>query len=522
MLDMMNCRGFTRLMLLAGLSAPGLPAYAQVPQPTGVDFVTVTIVTPVAGAIVSGTIPVEANVGGVGASTVTGVQFKLDGANLGEPDSTPPYAVSWDTTGASDGSHTLTAIARDMSGFEHRSEPVVVTVANVQPPAPTGGRIEENDASVSYSFGWTGADNTWFGWSGGSAMQTRLPGARVTFRFTGTSVTWIGYRSGRSGIARVYVDGELFSEVDLFARNDEIHVPILTVKGLSNASHSLTIEATGLMNSEAVSGDIVIDAFDVPAPVVSHLQETDPDVGYTAGWSPANAGIAWSAGAAIATSVAGAQAEIRFNGTAISLYGYRAPDAGIARVFVDDVLAQSVDLYSPTHAVQGVFFTASGLTDGNHRLVLEATGERNDASGGALVVLDSFDVTRPGVRFQETDPEVAFTGSWMLGNRNRTWSEGTAAVSGTAGAQASFTFSGTSVSWIGFRAARTGIANIYLDGMFVAEVDTYVAAEGYQDTAYSISGLAQGTHTLTIEATGRRNPAATNNYVVVDAFDVRP
>jgi hypothetical protein len=76
---------------------------------------------------------------------------------------------------------------------------------------------------------------------------------------------------------------------------------------------------------------------------------------------------------------------------------------------------------------------------------------------------------------------------------------------------------------VGFRAARTGIANVYLDGVFVAEVDTYAAgAEGYQATAYTIEGLAPGTHTLVIEATGRRHPDATNNYVVVDAFDVVP
>jgi hypothetical protein len=85
-----------------------------------------------------------------------------------------------------------------------------------------------------------------------------------------------------------------------------------------------------------------------------------------------------------------------------------------------------------------------------------------------------------------------------------------------------FSFTGTGVRWIGFRAARTGIARVYLDGSFVAEVDTYVPAEGYQDTAYAITGLAPGSHTLTVEATGLKNPAATNNYVVVDAFDVRP
>ena len=75
----------------------------------------------------------------------------------------------------------------------------------------------------------------------------------------------------------------------------------------------------------------------------------------------------------------------------------------------------------------------------------------------------------------------------------------------------------------GFRAARTGIARAYIDGTFVANVDTYVpAGEGFQNTVFAIAGLPRGLHTLTIEVTGERNPAATNNYIGVDAFDVQP
>ena len=40
---------------------------------------------------------------------VAGVQFKLDGANLGAEDTTAPYSVTWNTTTATNGSHTLTA-----------------------------------------------------------------------------------------------------------------------------------------------------------------------------------------------------------------------------------------------------------------------------------------------------------------------------------------------------------------------------------------------------------------------------
>lgn len=67
------------------------------------------------------------------------------------------------------------------------------------------------------------------------------------------------------------------------------------------------------------------------------------------------------------------------------------------------------------------------------------------------------------------------------------------------GARASFSFSGTSVTWIGYR-----------------------GAEGYQDTVHTGSALAPGAHTITVEATGRKHPEATSNYVAVDAFDVVP
>jgi len=69
---------------------------------------TVALTAPTAGATVTGALSVTAtatdNVG------VAGVQFKLDGANLGAERTTTPYSVSWDTTTAAGGSHTLTAV----------------------------------------------------------------------------------------------------------------------------------------------------------------------------------------------------------------------------------------------------------------------------------------------------------------------------------------------------------------------------------------------------------------------------
>jgi hypothetical protein len=75
---------------------------------------SVSFTSPASGATVSGQVSVAAgasdNVG------VAGVQFKLDGVPLGPEDTAAPYAVSWSSTTAANGTHTLAAVARDSAG----------------------------------------------------------------------------------------------------------------------------------------------------------------------------------------------------------------------------------------------------------------------------------------------------------------------------------------------------------------------------------------------------------------------
>lgn len=92
----------------------------------------VSLSAPTAGATVSGTAAtVSANATDAGG--IAGVQFKLDGANLGAEDTTAPYSVSWNTTLSTNASHTLTAVARDAAGNTTTSSPVTVTVSNTIP-----------------------------------------------------------------------------------------------------------------------------------------------------------------------------------------------------------------------------------------------------------------------------------------------------------------------------------------------------------------------------------------------------
>src|SRR6185503_8314844 len=83
---------------------------------------------------------------------VVGVQFKLDGVNLGAEDTAAPYSVSWNTLAGANGSHTLTAVARDGAGNTATATDVTVTVNNdltaptVSVTAPAAGATVSGSA----------------------------------------------------------------------------------------------------------------------------------------------------------------------------------------------------------------------------------------------------------------------------------------------------------------------------------------------------------------------------------------
>jgi hypothetical protein len=123
----------------------------------------VSVTAPAPGATLGGTVTVTASASDdVG---VTGVRFTLDGQTLGAEDTSSPYSVTWDTTTASNGNHTLSAVARDAAGNTGTAAAVVVNVQNSAPPPLTylfGDQTVEagndsNAAGVAEAFQTTSA-----------------------------------------------------------------------------------------------------------------------------------------------------------------------------------------------------------------------------------------------------------------------------------------------------------------------------------------------------------------------------
>jgi YD repeat-containing protein len=100
---------------------------------------TISLSSPASGATVSGTVSISASASDNVA--VVRVQFNVDGVDYGAADLSSPWAVSWNTTAVTNGSHTLRATAYDAAGNSRTTTSRTVTVSNIAADtiAPTVG-----------------------------------------------------------------------------------------------------------------------------------------------------------------------------------------------------------------------------------------------------------------------------------------------------------------------------------------------------------------------------------------------
>jgi hypothetical protein len=163
---------------LTGLAAPLTDTAAP----------TVTITAPANGATVAGNITLSATAADDVA--VAGVQFQLDGVNLGAEIGSAPFTTAWSSMNASNGPHVLTAVARDSSGKTTTSAGVAITINNDLTPPTVAITTPVNGASVvgtAVALIASASDNV-----GVVGVQFRLNGANFGPELTASpyTVTW--------------------------------------------------------------------------------------------------------------------------------------------------------------------------------------------------------------------------------------------------------------------------------------------------------------------------------------------
>ena len=513
---------------------------------------TVNMTAPVNGADVSGNITVSAdasdNVG------VVGVQFELDGSPLGAEETNAPYSVAWDSTTAANGSHTLTAVARDAAGNKGTATPVTVTVSNstsdTTPPtvnmtAPTNGAAVSGRATVSAD----ASDNV-----GVVGVQFELDGAPLGAELTHSpySISWDSTTTSNGSHSLTAVARDA-------AGNKSTATPVtVSVSNSTGDTTPPTVSMTAPANGATVSGSVTVSANASDNVGVAGVQfmldgaplgAEDTAAPYSISWNSTavpngshtltavardaagNKGSATPVTVTVSNSGGGgdttpptASMTAPANGTTVSgsvaVSANASDNVGVVGVqfMLDGAPLGAEDTTSP----YSISWNSTAAPNGSHTLsavARDAAGNKGSATP-VTVTVSNGGGGGTTTRFEQDNPAIAYTGTWITASDSRV-SGGTAVETNQTGATATLTFTGTAVTWISYTSPDTaGIASVSVDGGPATQVDTYTATVTPQAKVYTASGLAKGTHTLKITVSGNFDRSGNSAYVVVDAFDV--
>ena len=307
----------------------------------------------------------------------------------------------------------------------------------------------------------------------------------------------------------------------------------------------MTIQWTGTKNASSSGYIVGVDAFDllgtlVKAPGILRYQQRH--LTYSGQWLTAYSGR-YSMGSMYFADWP-VTATVHFDGTYMAWIAKKGPQYGKATVTLDGGAPRTVDLYRKTALYKQSVYNTGVLSPGPHTVTIKWTGSKNAYARGRLIGLDAIDVMGvltaapapspptpsvsppppplppppTAVRYEQTDPKVGYLGYWST-TSNGLASAGTCTYANSA-AKLVVGFKGTSLVWIAKKSSVYGIASVTLDDRAPVQVDLYSLTALFQQAVYNTGELTDGNHTLIIEWTGTKNPAATDFNVGADAFDI--
>lgn len=485
-------------------------------------------------------------------------------------DSTTDYAAcgtSFSTGTLTDGSHTVRVVARDAATNDSGATPYTWTVDTVAPPAPgvSGPPALTNATSAAFTLTDAASPVTYTcALDGGTATTcasgvsygplapgphslvvtavdaagntTAAPAYAWTIDTAAPTVT-IAAPATLTGPARA-----TFSEpvkgvgaASYVLRVAGTLTPLPASVSCSNAAANAVSCATGPVKTARVTAakplvpgqQYVVTANPASAATITDLAGNslvttakpfralrvvqDNGVGPVYGWR-AVANSAAYGGSYRTEHTTRTSASYKFSGTSVTWYTITGRNQGKADVLVDGVRKATVNNYASTTRYK-VARTVSGLGAGAHTLKIVVLGVKGSTSGtGTWVAVDAVKVGTTVT----ANPTLTY--AWRVVPANLA-SGGTLTLTDATGAATSLVFRGTAISLWTSTGRNRGKAKLYVDGVLKATYDLYAAATTY-NVRRTVTGLADGVHTVRLVVTGTRRAAATGTLVPVDRWSI--
>ncbi|MCO8273710.1 glycoside hydrolase family 27 protein [Actinoplanes sp. TRM 88003] len=298
------------------------------------------------------------------------------------------------------------------------TQPLALTVTdtgNTAPPATTGPvrtiAHDDTDPGITYAGTWSQSTGRGFGDYNDGVHYTERNGDSFEYTFQGTGVAYVTELDSSQGEVDIYLDGRLVQTVNTGrepGQPRQAQQTVFSVNDLANGSHTLTaVKKSGsfmLVDRIDVTQPSLLDpsaaAFDrqAPADVTVELLRAGSELAgisrggtalvagkdYTLSGSTVTLRSAYLLGLAVgeaqldfgfrgdhlddvhATTRNGDAVTYTFTGTAVDWITAKAPDQGLADIYIDGKKTVRVDLSSASRVTQQKVFGVAGLANKQH------------------------------------------------------------------------------------------------------------------------------------------------------------
>lgn len=350
------------------------------------------------------------------------------------------------------------------------------------------------------------------------------------------AVALVADDSGYDGPISLAISG--FGSASYLESGGVTHVEVDRIHNQSEWSAPQTVFSA---NETVSGGDITVPFEDAGAddayvvyitPPGSVTADTTTDDATTSGTDHFTYSGTWGAptgisdlydGTAHWSTTSGSTATYTFTGTQVAIHGVKDVDQGIAGISVDGGPVTYVDDYSPSRLAQATLWSSYGLSPGTHTVTVSVTGTKNSSSSSDIIALDDAVVNGSSVGTATVDDAATsgtnhftYGSNWGAATGVSDLYDGTAHWNSTSGSTATFTFTGTGATIYGAKDVDQGIATWSVDGGTARSVDDYSSSRLAGAPLFTVSGLSDSTHTVTIDVTGTKNSSSSSDIVALD------
>jgi hypothetical protein len=238
--------------------------------------------------------------------------------------------------------------------------------------------VPNNDPMVQFN-GWVDVQD-----GANYYRQSNVLNDKITFKtIAGTSVQWLTRIGPDGGNAKVTIDGTVKETFNEYAASAAYTTR--TYNGLPNTVHTVVITVLHTKVAASTNYFVRLDGFKVGTTTTT--QESDPKVQYDTWKSTSQA--AATDGTYRSSKTATATVTVKFTGTSIDWVTAKGKAYGKAKVTIDGGTPATIDLYKATTTWQSIV-SFSGLSAGNHTLVIQVLNQKNASATATTVVIDGF------------------------------------------------------------------------------------------------------------------------------------